>query len=550
MAVTSALAVFLLHGCLAAKAFSTASSGKRLLTGSFAWSPLRQLHAGARTTHIMNAASLETGLFDLNMLANQAVDSGLSGLAAPESPWQTPALLPLLLFGAGVASSVNPCSAAALPAAVASVAALGQSPGGAAAQALAFTAGSSVVLASLGLAVLLLGGEALSAGGALPWLFPVVAVLMGLSLLDILPLSLSGLQGAPRQLLDSIPRELRGFGLGMLSAIGATPCATPVFVTIVSFLAANPQGTAATSALLLAYAAGYNTPLLVLSASASALPVLQVGSTWGPLLTGTAILAVGTAQLSERVRDIAGTESIAPLALVACVCAWLATPPSVESPSQRAAANAEVTPVAGERGVYMYKPVKVEASVASSPLSSSVQASPWSDLQTQRRLAVSAALVAGIGASGTLMLPESSEAKTPQQMIVSAFSKSRPLTVALQSGKPVIVDFTATWCPDCLKTAPSMLDLEQRYGKEVEFVMLDATCSDPETKYWAKEFGVDGIPHLAFVTPSGSVPTALVGMLPLSVLEEEVVALRDGQELPYTMYDAFKGRVIRPLPVR
>jgi len=410
------------------------------------------------------------------------------------------------------------------------------------------------VLASLGLAVLLLGGEVLSAGGALAWLFPMVAVLMGLSLLDVVPLGLSGLQGVPRRLLDSVPRELRGFGLGVLSAIGATPCATPVFVTIVSFLGANPQGTATSSALLLAYAAGYNTPLLVLSASAGALPVLQAGSAWGPLLSGTAILAVGTAQLFQRVRDLAGIESIAPLALAACVCAWLAVPPSGDSPSPQGAGNAEVTPVVGERGVYRYKPVEVEIPAAStplsSPLSSPARASPWSDLQTQRRLAASAALLAGLGASGTLVLPESSEAKTPQQMIASAISKSRPLTVALRSGKPVIVDFSATWCPDCLTTAPSMLDLEERYGKEVEFVTLDATLPDPETSYWAKEFGVDGIPHLAFITPSGRVLTALVGSLPQSVLEAEVAALRDGNELPYAMYDAFKGRPIQSLPSR
>lgn len=548
MAVICALVVTVLPRCLAANAFATTFSGRRLLTGSFALSPFRRWQAGVRTAHIVSAASLETGLFDLNMLANQAVDSGLSGLAAPDSSLQTPALLPLLLFGAGVASSVNPCSAAALPAAVASVAALGQGPGGAAAQALAFTAGSSVVLASLGLAVLF-GGEVISAGGALPWLFPVVAVLMGLSLLDILPLGISGLQGAPRQLLDSLPRELRGFGLGVLSAIGASPCATPVFVTIVSFLGANPQGTAASSALLLAYAAGYNAPLLLLSASASALPVLEAGSTWGPLVSGTAILAVGVAQLFELIRDIGGTDFIAPLALVACFFTWLTAPPR-EPPSQQAAANAEVIPVAGQRGVYVYKPMKDESSAAGPPPSPPLPAPPWSDLQTQRRLAASAALVAGIGASGTLMLPESSAAKTPQQMILSAFSKSRPLTVALQSGKPVIVDFSATWCQDCLTTAPSMLALEERYGKEVEFVTLDATCSDPETTYWAKEFGVDGIPHLAFVAPSGAVLTALVGNLPPSVLEEEVAALRDGRELPYAMYDAFKGRPIRRLPLR
>lgn len=40
-----------------------------------------------------------------------------------------------------------------------------------------------------------------------------------------------------------------------------------------------------------------------------------------------------------------------------------------------------------------------------------------------------------------------------------------------------------------------------------------------------KRFRVDGIPHIAFLTPDAEVKTALVGAVPKSLLQEEVSAL-------------------------
>eukprot|EP00439_Symbiodinium_sp_Y106_P042420 s322_g5.t1 len=56
--------------------------------------------------------------------------------------------------------------------------------------------------------------------GILPWLFPVVAVVMGLSL---------------GETIEAAPQELRGFLLGMASAAGSSPCATPVLAAIGAF---------------------------------------------------------------------------------------------------------------------------------------------------------------------------------------------------------------------------------------------------------------------------------------------------------------------------
>ncbi|CAE8738902.1 unnamed protein product, partial [Polarella glacialis] len=170
------------------------------------------------------------------------------------SPYGSLVLLPLL-FAAGVASSLNPCNAAQLPAAAASVAALSQDRAGAFAQALAYAAGSASVLVGLGLA-LSLAGERLPSGAESPllWLFPLVAIVMGLTLLGVLPLSVPSFSFGGQDAASAAPRELQGFLLGATSAASSSPCATPVLVTVTSYLAAHQQSGPFSAVLLLAYA--------------------------------------------------------------------------------------------------------------------------------------------------------------------------------------------------------------------------------------------------------------------------------------------------------
>merc|ERR1712007_74410 len=107
--------------------------------------------------------------------------------------------------------------------------------------------------------------------------------------------------------------------------------------------------------------------------------------------------------------------------------------------------------------------------------------------------------------------------------------ESSKLSAALKTGRPVIVDFSATWCSECLKLAPTMNSLEKEFGKDVQFVTMDMSDFGPgsggniarsnlETYWWAKQFGVDAIPHVAFVNGKGDVITALVGNLPKPIL--------------------------------
>jgi len=315
------------------------------------------------------------------------------------------------------------------------VTALGRDAASVAGQAAAFAVGSGSVLALLGLGASALGEQLLLAEAPLQWLFPAVAVLMGLSLLGLLPFSLFGLRSAP-ELPSWVPRELQGFCLGVASALGASPCATPVLVTVVSYLASHPQGPAVSGALFLSYALGYSAPLALAAASAGSLPLLRSGGRLSPTLAGTAILALGTAQIAALCEEPllgASAQGLPSLAAAAAVAAALAASlATAGAKAEEGAGASEVLPVPGEVGVYMYRPAAAASAAA-------------------------------------------------------------------------------------------------------------AAAPDPDTSWWAREFRVDGIPHLAFVRPDGQVATALVGDVPAEILRANVEALKRGAQMPFVMFDAFEG---------
>lgn len=488
-----------------------------------------------------SAYGIESQIYALASQANEMVSSGLSSN-------QGFLLAPLLFLG-GLASSFNPCNMATLPAAAASVTALSRqsSP---ALQALSYASGSAAVLMALGMAVAL-AGERLPLGeGILPWLFPVVAVVMGLSLLDVVPLRLSGIPGLGQ--VENAPSEIRGFLLGAASAAGSSPCATPVLVTITSYIASHSVGVASSATLLFAYAMGYSTPVALASMSTSLLPIFQEQGQWGKQLSGAAILLVGAWQLLTVVHDIFGLQAEAAIyvALSATVLALF------KKPDTKVAVR--VTQL-DQTGIYEYKPLPLEAESAPTNPSTFQVDGP-------RRLALASLFGSVVVANISEVTPwlRGNTQEDAAKMILEAAAESRPLQLALQSKRPLLVDFSATWCVDCLQSAGTMRDLKRQFGQDVEFVTLDvsswvANTGDDDLDWWTREFRVDGIPHIAFVLPDRRVITALIGNLPEDVLRANLEAFVEVSKeaptielppLPYVMFDAFENgkRCVRLRP--
>jgi len=65
-------------------------------------------------------------------------------------------------------------------------------------------------------------------------------------------------------------------------------------------------------------------------------------------------------------------------------------------------------------------------------------------------------------------------------------------TELINSGKPVLVDFTATWCGPCKMMAPILEQVKRNMGDSITIIKIDIDKS-PQT---AQSFGVQAVPTL------------------------------------------------------
>lgn len=139
---------------------------------------------------------------------------------------------------------------------------------------------------------------------------------------------------------------------------------------------------------------------------------------------------------------------------------------------------------------------------------------------------------------------------TALQLLTDMTRRSSPLSVVGRNGRPTVIEFWAPWCDNCRQLAPTMALLERQFADRINFISIDG--ASPSNLWLVQRFGVDAIPHVAFVTSRGSVETALIGPVPKRVLKANMDALladataADNETntpfLPYVMYDAFRNR--------
>ncbi len=237
--------------------------------------------------------TLQTQLYQLQQLATQLVETQLTHLT-----WVSLGIV----FAAGLLTSLTPCMLSMLPIAIGYIGGYeAKSRTWAAVQSAWFSLGLATTLALLGVAAAVLGKVYGQVGIGLPIAVSLIAIIMGLNLLEALPLQLPSIDGM-RWIPQNVPQGTRSYLLGLTFGLVASPCSTPVLASLLAWISTtgNPW---LGSGLLLAYAMGYVAPLVLagtFTATIKKLLELRQWSGWITPASGVLLVGFGVFSLLWR----------------------------------------------------------------------------------------------------------------------------------------------------------------------------------------------------------------------------------------------------------
>jgi cytochrome c-type biogenesis protein len=238
--------------------------------------------------------NLPTLLYELEQFANSLVASQLTHLSLFSIG---------IIFVAGLLTSLTPCMLSMLPITIGYIGGYeGKSRLQAAAQSTWFALGLATTLAGLGIAAAVVGKVYGQVGIGLPIIVSVVAILMGLNLLEALPLQFPSL-GETNWISSNLPPAVRSYFIGLTFGLVASPCSTPVLASLLGWVA-NTQDLILGAVLLLSYTAGYVAPLILagtFTASIKKLLELRRWSGWINPVSGVLLVGFGVFSLISRI---------------------------------------------------------------------------------------------------------------------------------------------------------------------------------------------------------------------------------------------------------
>ena len=237
--------------------------------------------------------TLQTQLYQLEQFAERLVANQLTHLT-----WVSVSVI----FAAGLLTSLSPCMLSMLPITIGYIGGYEtKSRWQALAQSTWFSLGLATTLAGLGIMAALLGRVYGQVGIGLPVIVGIVAILMGLNLLEALPLQLPSFNGPDWS--KDLPQALRAYLVGLTFGLVASPCSTPVLATLLSWVATT-QNMVLGGVLLLSYTVGYVVPLVLagtFTAAIKKLLQLRQWSGWITPVSGALLVGFGVFSLLSRI---------------------------------------------------------------------------------------------------------------------------------------------------------------------------------------------------------------------------------------------------------
>jgi cytochrome c-type biogenesis protein len=191
------------------------------------------------------------------------------------SPW----LAIVAVFVGGVLTASNPCVLAMIPLMMSFVATqASETQRGDAAKgkpgilraftfSMVFVLGLSVTFTALGMVAALAGKMYGDVSGAWNWVVAAVSVIMGLHLMGALTVPIPSLGGVFQPKTRGV---LGALVLGLLFGLVSAPCAAPILIVLLTYLAGSGASVAYGGVLLLVYALGHSLLILIAGTSMGA----------------------------------------------------------------------------------------------------------------------------------------------------------------------------------------------------------------------------------------------------------------------------------------
>ena len=91
----------------------------------------------------------------------------------------------------------------------------------------------------------------------------------------------------------------------------------------------------------------------------------------------------------------------------------------------------------------------------------------------------------------------------------------------LAQGKPMVIDFWATWCGPCRKVGPTIQELADQYEGQA---IIGKVNIEEDADGLVADFGIRNVPTILYIKV-GEVVDKVVGAAPKSTLEEKLKAI-------------------------